>query len=285
VIAAGDIACAPDDPYYFNGAGTNRYCRQMATSDAVLAQSPDAVLALGDTQYETATLSAYQTVYAPSWGRALAITRPAIGNHEYYTTGAAGYFDYFNGAGEMDGRAGRRDQGYYSFDLGGWHLVALNSNCSIVSCAAGSAQEQWLRDDLAAHPTVCTLAYFHHPRFTSINTTPETPEVTPLWQALYDHGADLILNGHAHSYERYARQDPSGTADPDHGIRQIVVGTGGKSLYPIGTRRGTSEVVDNTTLGVLRLTLDPGSYDWEFLPAVGTFTDAGQTACHGAPAA
>jgi hypothetical protein len=206
--------------------------------------------------------------YAPSWGRHKARTKPSVGNHEYQTPGAAGYFDYFGAA------AGDRTKGYYSYGLGEWHIVVLNSNCSIVSCGAGSAQEQWLRADLAANPAACTLAYFHHPRFNSGASHGNTPAVQPLWQALYDAGNE-------HLYERFGPQTPGGVADAARGIRQFTVGTGGRGLYNWGTIKPNSEVRNNTTFGVLALTLGSGSYDWRFVPVQGaTFTDAGTGACH-----
>lgn len=282
VVAAGDISCSPDHAKYEDGAGSGFYCRQMATSDAMLAQDPDAVLPLGDNQYEDGTLAEFETAYAPSWGRALHVSHPVAGNHEYQTPGATGYFDYFNGVGVFDGRAGPRDRGYYSFDVGTWHVVALNSNCGYVPCAAGSEQEKWLRADLAMNESTCTLAYFHTPRWTSGNVG-NYRAVTPLWQALYDHGADLILNGHAHVYERFAPQDPAGAADAAHGIRQLINGAGGEHLQGLGTLQPNSEVLDNTTLGILRLRLGAGSYSWDFLPVVGTFSDQGSDVCHGPP--
>jgi hypothetical protein len=205
-----------------------------------------------------------------------------VGNHEYLTPGAAGYFDYFNGAGNAHGPAGERARGYYSFDVGSWHLIALNSVCDEVGgCHAGSPQERWLRADLAAHPARCTLAYWHHPRFSSGLQSSSTRFI-PFWQALYEAGVDVVLNGHDHSYERFAPQDPEGQLDPDHGIRQFVVGTGGGSHYGFpGVILPNSEAQNADTFGLLMLTLHPTRYDWEFVPMAGkTFQDSGTAACH-----
>ena len=279
VAAAGDIACAPEDPRYNGGRGIANACRMADTADllAVLAAGDglDAVLLLGDNQYEDGALHRYQASYGPTWGRFRDLTRPAAGNHEYATPGAAGYFAYFGAA------AGEPGKGWYSFDLAGWHVVVLNSNCSAVGgCGAGSPQLRWLEADLAAHAGVCTLAAWHHPRFSS-GLHGDDLRSAPFWEALYRAGADVILTGHDHDYERFAPQDPSGRADPRRGLRQFVVGTGGKDLRPFPRVRPNSEARNADTFGVLKLTLRPGSYDWELLPAAGgTFTDAGTAACH-----
>ena len=229
------------------------------------------VFTLGDNVYDSGTASEYTNCYDPSWGRHKSRTRPVPGNHDYQTAGASGYYTYFGAA------AGDPSKGYYSYELGTWHIVALNSN---VSMAAGSAQEQWLRRDLAAHPTTCTLAYWHHPRFSS--TFGSSMASQPLWQALYDANADVILAGHAHNYERFAPQDPGGRADTLRGIRQFVVGSGGKSLHGFGTILPTSEMRNADTNGVLKLTLHATSFDFEFVPEAGkTFTDKGtNVGCH-----
>jgi acid phosphatase type 7 len=242
------------------------------------------VLALGDVQYECAGYSAFLGSYDPSWGRVKSITRPAIGNHEYHSDGgsdcdtsgkAGGYFRYFGAS------AGDPSKGYYSFNVGAWHLVAVNSNCSTVSCSSSSAQAQWLRQDLAANPTKCTLAYWHHPKFTSGVNYPGSSSVKPVFQVLYDYDADVVLVGHDHHYERFVPQDPNGALDLSRGIRQFVVGTGGRNFHPIKTILPNSEVRNNVTFGVLKLTLHPTSYDWQFTPEAGkTFTDSGSQACH-----
>jgi hypothetical protein len=280
IAAAGDIACDPASPSFKSGLGTATACRQKYTAD-LLGMSPLAgVLGLGDIQYDQGTLSQFIASYDLSWGRFKHLTYPTVGNHEYATAGAVGYFDYFNGAGNFDGPAGARDKGYYSFDIGSWHLIALNSNCPQVSCRTGSAQEQWLRADLAAHPNRCTLAFWHHPRFSS-GAHGDAILTEPLWQALYEADADVILTGHDHLYERFAPQTAIGVADPITGLRSFVVGTGGKSHYSFGTPKPNSEVRNSDTFGVLRLTLHATSYDWAFVPEVGrTFTDFGSAACH-----
>lgn len=286
IAAAGDIACGGDH----NVSLTQ--CQEMKTSDLLVQMNPAAVLPLGDTQYDVGAYKYYLTGrgpgtgtgYDPTWGRVKSITRPAVGNHEYGTAQAAGYFDYFNGVGNVSGPAGDRDKGYYSFDVGSWHLIALNSNCAQAGgCGAGLPQEQWLRQDLAANQRNCTLAYMHEPLWSSSgSTTADNPNVRPLVQALYDHGAELLLVGHAHNYERFAPQTPTGQLDESRGVRQIIVGTGGRSLNAFGTIEPNSEVRDSTTYGVLKVTLRARSYEWEFLPiAGGAFKDSGSNACHG----
>jgi len=271
VAAVGDIACPPTTI----STPTATTCHQMATSDLLAGTTPDAVITLGDNQYDNGELNNFNLSYDPSWGRYKAITKPSPGNHEYNTAGAVGYYGYFGAA------AGDPAKGYYSFNLGSWHIIALNSNCAKVPCSAGSAQEQWLRTDLAANPALCTLAFWHHPRFTSGTGHSSDLAVDPFWQALYQYGADVVLSGHVHNYERFAPQAPNGTADPVRGIREFVVGTGGKSLYASGTGIDNSEVRNSSTFGVLKLTLRPTGYDWAFTPeASKTFTDTGSHGCH-----
>lgn len=274
IAAAGDIACALTPKAEGEKQG-QELCQMQATSDLLLETPLAAVLPLGDTQYEEGALEQFQKSYAPSWGRVKNISHPAVGNHEYGTANAAGYFGYFGSL------AGDKSKGYYSYDLGQWHLIALNGNCKEVGgCQPGSSQETWLKADLAAHPTQCTLAYWHQPRFSSAlhgnNTDYET-----IWQDLYQAGVELVLNGHDHDYERFAPQTPDGRPDSRRGIREFVVGTGGESLYPFMSIQPNSEVRNNQTYGVLKLTLHPTSYSWQFVPQKGkTFTDAGQDICH-----
>jgi calcineurin-like phosphoesterase family protein len=272
LVATGDIACEPEASNFNHGLGTATACRQKDTSDLALAIGPDRVAALGDTQYDSAAGAAYLASYDLSWGRLKAITRPAVGNHEYLvSTSASGYFSYFPVAGAPTG--------YYSYDLGTWHVVVLNSNCNIVACSAGSAQEQWLRDDLAANSTACTVAYFHHPLFTSGSSHPGAVAVRPLWQALVAQGVDVVLNGHNHGYERFDLQDANGVAGPA-GIREFVVGTGGKSLAGFGPVQPNSEV-RSAAYGVLQLTLHGASYSWRFVSVAGSsFSDSGSEDCH-----
>jgi hypothetical protein len=256
-------------------AGDIAKCSSSAdeATAALLSAHPEAtILTVGDHVYPDGTLAQFTSCYGPSWGQHRPRTRPAPGNHEYRTTGAAGYFDYFGAA------AGERGKGYYAYDLGAWRVVVLNSNCALVGgCEDGSAQMLWLRADLAANSRACTLAYWHHPRFTSTAAT--TSKVQPLWQALHEAGADVVLGGHAHNYERFAPQDPTGKADP-RGMTQFVVGTGGASHEAFTTIQPNSMVRDNTTFGVLRMTLKAASYDWQFQPvAGGSFTDSGTSEC------
>jgi acid phosphatase type 7 len=275
VAAAGDIACDPASRGFHRGRGTAAACHMGATARLVRTLDPQVVLTLGDNQYENGTLDKFRRSYAASWGRLKGRTRPAPGNHDYRTAGAAGYFDYFGA------RAGRRSRGYYSFNLGGWHLIALNSECTQVGgCGKGSPQERWLRTDLAAHPARCVLAYWHKPRFSS-GMHGNNPTYTAFWQALYRAGAELVLVGHDHDYERFAPQTPSGRADRARGIRQFVVGTGGKTHYGFRRIRANSQVRNSNTFGVLRLTLYASGYDWRFVPEPGkTFTDTGHGTCH-----
>ena len=229
------------------------------------------VFTTGDNVYRDGSAAEFANCYDPTWGRHKARTFPSAGNHDYHTPDAAGYFDYFGSS------AGEPGKGYYSYDLGEWHIIVLNSNIPV---KAGSEQEQWLRADLAAHPAVCTLAYWHHPRFSSGTVHGSSTSMQPLWQALYDNGADVVLAGHEHNYERFAPQDPSGIPDPARGIREFVVGSGGRSHYVFGTPIANSEVRNQDTYGVLKLTLHPTSYSWEFVPEPGkTFTDSGNAPC------
>src|SRR5437763_1766295 len=280
IAAAGDIACDPSDSGYNGGNGISGRCQQRATSNLVVGTGLTGVLTLGDEQYDDATLTKFQSVYAGSWGRANALNHPGVGNHEYLTSGAAGYFDYFNGVGVLSGPAGDRSKGYYSFNLGTWHVIAVNSNCSIVSCSYGSPQETWLRSDLASHPNACTLAFWHPPRFSS-GQAGSNSNMGTIFQDLYNANADVVLSGHDHVYERFAPQTPSAVADSARGIREFVVGTGGKSLVGWSTIQANSQARNSSTFGVLRLTLHASSYDWKFVPIAGqTFTDSGSTNCH-----
>jgi hypothetical protein len=228
------------------------------------------VFTAGDNVYPYGAAEEFRTCYSPTWGRHLARTRPSPGNHDYNTADARPYYAYF---GENAGEPGR---GYYSYDLGEWHLVALNSNLA----ADSAAQERWLREDLAAHRVRCTLAYWHHPLFSSGAGHGSDPRLRPLWQILAEFGADVVINGHDHDYERFAPQTPDGEPDAAHGIREFVVGTGGAKLGWFDSIRTNSEVRDSATWGVLKLTLHATSYDWEFVPvAGGRFHDAGSAVC------
>jgi hypothetical protein len=280
IAAAGDIACDPSDSGYNGGNGIAGRCQQKATSNLLLGTGLTGTLTLGDEQYDDATLGKFQQVYAGTWGRANQLNRPAAGNHEYLTSGAQGYFDYFNGVGQLTGPAGDRGKGYYSFNVGTWHIVAINSNCPQVGCYSGSAQETWLRSDLASNPTKCTLAFWHHPRFSS-GLADSNSNMSTIFQDLYNSNADVVLTGHDHLYERFGPQTPAAVADSARGIREFVVGTGGKSLVDWGSIKANSQVRNNSTFGVLRLTLHASSYDWKFAPVAGqSFSDSGSTACH-----
>lgn len=285
IAAAGDIACDPAADNFSDGEGNPTSCRQKFTSDLLVDAGLAAVLPLGDVQYECGGYQAFLDSYGPSWGRVKSISRPVVGNHEYLTSGgtdctsdnegAAGYFKYFGSA------AGDPSQGYYSYDIGAWHLIALNSNCGDAGgCSYGSPQAVWLTTDLAAHPNLCTLAYWHIPLFSSGGRTAINTQ--SIWEILYDNDVDVILNGHDHIYERFAPQSPDGTLDTARGIREFVVGTGGANLTEIETIAANSEVRDIDTYGVLKLTLHPAGYDWQFVPEAGkTFTDSGTEKCHG----
>jgi hypothetical protein len=284
IAAAGDIACDPTNANFKAGNGSTSSCRARYTSDLLVTGNFAGVLALGDNQYYCGGYQAFVQSYALSWGRVKSVTHPAVGNHEYLTsggtgcdasnTGGAGYFTYFGSA------AGQQSQGYYSFDIGAWHLVALNSNCSKAGgCSKGTPQYNWLAADLAAHPNKCTLAYWHIPLFSSGGRA--AANMRSLWQLLYDKNADLVLEGHDHIYERFAPQTSTAVADPARGLRSFIVGTGGANHTSIATIAANSQLRNTTTYGVLRLTLHATSYDWKFLPEAGkTFTDSGSAACH-----
>ena len=277
LMSAGNRAAGQEVDPVLVGAGDIASC--SSNGDEATANLLDGiegtVVALGDNAYESGTSAEYQNCYGPSWGRHKARTKPSAGNHEYYTADASGYFGYFGAA------AGDPQKGYYSYDRGSWHVVVLNSNCADVGCGAGSPQEQWLREDLAADPSACTAAYFHHPRFSS-SRIGNNSAMVPFWEALYEDGAEVVLVGHAHHYERFAPQTPGGQADPAKGIREFVVGTGGKSLNSFGTVKANSQVRLSNANGVIKLTLHPDGYDWQFVTAPnGTVADSGSTSCHG----
>lgn len=265
------------------GAGDIASCKTPAGAEAtakLIEGIPGVVFALGDLAYEAGSPDNFEYCYHPTWGRFRQRTKPAIGNHEYSNPTGRGYFNYW---GEQ---AGPRGKGYYSYDLGMWHIVVLNTNCKapgLGGCDTGSPQETWLAQDLAAHPDACIIAYGHHPLYSSgiFKKHAMHPELKPLWRDLYAAHADLVLNGHEHSYERFAPQDPDGNRDDANGIREIVVGTGGKDHDPLGLPIANSEVRNWDTFGVLKLTLSPGKYKWQFIAEPGrTFTDSGSGVCH-----
>src|SRR5919107_2782861 len=276
-----DTTAAQGDPVLV-GAGDIASC--SSSGDEATANLLDGisgtVFTLGDNAYESGTAAEFANCYDPSWGRHKARTMPSVGNHEYnLSAGASGYFGYFGAA------AGDANKGYYSYDRGQWHIISLNSMCETVGgCDANSPIVKWLMDDLAANPKACTLAYFHHPLFNSGAEHGNAPKMRPSWAALYAAGAEVVLSGHEHTYERFAPQTPAGAADTAQGIREFVVGTGGASHYSIGTIQPNSQVRNSGTYGVLKLTLHPGSYEWQFVPEAGkTFTDSGSDRCHSAP--
>ena len=257
LVGAGDIGVCP---------GGN----QEATA-LLLDRMPGTVFTTGDNLNGTPpTFQNYLECYGPSWGRHLARTRPSPGNHDYDYPGPSTYFSYFGAAPGPDGL------GFYSYDVSGWHVVSLNSQ---ISMRPGSAQYQWLEQDLSSNTATCTVAYFHYPLFSSSLNGP-TAAVRDLWHILYDRGVDVVINGHDHVYERFGPQDPDGRADPVRGIRQFTVGTGGASLYGFAAPRANSEV-RGSVHGVLKLTLQAGGYSWEFVPVAGqSFRDSGSGSCH-----
>jgi acid phosphatase type 7 len=276
--AAKTAAVSPGVPVLV-GAGDVAGCDTLDGAEAtarLLDHIPGTVFLAGDAAYEDGTEEQFAQCYDPTWGRHKARTRPAPGNHDYNTRHATPYFRYFGM------RAGDPQRGYYSYDLGGWHIVVINSVCDGAGgCDGGSPQERWLRQDLAQHPAACTLAYWHYPLFSSGAKHGNDLEMKPFWQALYSAGAEIVINGHDHDYERFAPQDPDGRPDPARGIREFVVGTGGRSTRPFADPQPNSEVRNTGTFGVLKITLHPNSYDWRFIPVAGkAFTDSGSGACH-----
>jgi hypothetical protein len=272
-------ATTQSDPV-FVGAGDIASCASSGdeATAKLLDGIPGTVYTLGDNVYDSGTADEFANCYNPSWGRHLARTKPVPGNHDYTITGAPGYYAYFGAA------AGDPSKGYYSYDLGAWHIVALNSMCENVGGCGDTSDPSkmvgWLKQDLAANPSTCTLAYWHHPVFSS-GQHGNNPKMVPTWDALYAAGADVVLSGHDHDYERFAPQTSSGAPDPARGIREFVVGTGGRSHYAFGTIRANSQVRNSDTNGVLKLTLHPTSYDWKFEPEAGrTFSDSGTSNCH-----
>jgi hypothetical protein len=236
---------------------------------------PGDIFTLGDNSNEQGSWEQYQRCFADSWGRFKERIHPVPGNHDYVNPGANAYFEYYGA------QAGEPGKGYYSYDLGAWHLIALNGNCSAVGgCWAGSPQETWLREDLKSHPTACTLAYWHQPRWSSgIHGGDDTYDA--FWRVLYEYGAELVMNGHDHHYERFSPQTPDGVLDWEHGIRQFIAGTGGAGTRRTGDPLPNSEVLHTGTDGVLALSLYPDRYEWQFIPAgADAFSDWGTTPCH-----
>jgi hypothetical protein len=272
LAAVGDIACAPGD--------TTDECQQLATANLVSAQKPSAVAVLGDNQYQSGLLTEFNGAgaYNDTWVQFNPIVHPTPGNAEYRASStASGYFTYFGSSAAGNGN--------YSYDVGTWHIISLNSNCSDSGCQSSesgttsSSEVSWLQGDLAAHQHQCVLAYWHHPLFTS-GFVASSPGVAPFWNALYAARADVVLNGHDHLYERFAQQDPAQTPTSE-GIREFVVGTGGQELDPrMGSLEPNMQVADLHHFGVLFLALHPDSYDWAFRATIGAVLDSGSTPCH-----
>lgn len=261
----GPIPPPPVASQVFVGAGDIAMCGSTAAESTakLLDGIGGTVFTLGDNAYFSGTRQEFRDCYEPTWGRHKGRTFPVPGNHDYNSPGAAPYYEYFG------------VNSYYSHEVGAWHAIALNSN---VPVGANSAQGQWLRSDLASSPRRCTVAYWHHPLFSS-GPNGDSPEMRDFWRLLYDAGADLVLVGHDHDYERFAPQDPDGRPDPARGIRQFVVGTGGATPYMFITLRANSEVRLTPVFGVLKLTLQADSYNWEFIPVAGR-GDSGSGQCH-----
>lgn len=279
VMAAGDIACDPVDPEFNAGAGTQTRCRQGDT--ARLLSGADLILALGDNQYECGALAAYRASFDLSWGRFKSRIRPAIGNHEHHilegpiqvgtgcdaTHSSAGYYAYFGSAAPAN---------TYSFDADGWHFATVDTTCDQPTCAS---EASWLSRDLADHPAICSIVFFHHPRWSS-GKEGNHPQGDEFWRVAAAAGVEIVLNGHDHDYERFAPMDANG-APSATGVREFVVGTGGYNLNPFRATQPNSAVRNNSTFGVLELTLHAASYDWQFVPIAGqTFTDRGHGSCH-----
>ncbi|HUG31032.1 MAG TPA: metallophosphoesterase [Candidatus Limnocylindria bacterium] len=258
------------------GAGDIAVCGSAGDSAtaALLDHIAGTVFTLGDNAYESGTSLEFENCYDPTWGRHFDRTRPSPGNHEYRTAGATGYFGYFGQ------RAGDPGKGYYAYDRGAWRIYSLNSNCEFVACGPASAQVAWLKDDMAANPHQCTLAYWHHPRYSS-GRHGNDPSTDALWDALYDAGAEIVMAGHDHSYERFAPMDGGGDLAPGRGIVSFVVGTGGRDLYDFNDVLSTSRRRNATTWGVLKLTLSAGAWSSRFMPVAGkSFTDTASGTCH-----
>jgi len=256
VLIAGDVAQCDSPGVQLTGQ--------------LIKSLPYPVLAVGDPAYPNGTSEEFARCYAPHWGSFKDRTYPAPGNHEYGTANAAGYFSYFGA------RAGEIGKGYYSFDLGAWHIVSLNSNREL---EADAPQQQWLEADLRRHQQRCVLAYWHHPRYSS-GPHGSNEKIQAMWALLQKHGVSVVVSGHEHIYERFVPMNAQGEVDPVHGMRSFVVGTGGAKLYPLVQHHPMSEIADDQTWGVLKMTLQATGYAWEFLPVAGqALRDAGSAQC------
>lgn len=273
VVAAGDISCSTQSKTYNNGQGTSDACHMQQTADLARRLHPDTLLLLGDVQYESGSAAEFDQSYSKTWGRPdlKTISRPAAGNHEYTTKNANAYYAYFGSA------AGDPSNGYYSYDIGAWHAVVLNSNCSFVACNETSEQYRWLKNDLIAHPAKCVVAYYHHPRFSS-GTHGENAAMQPLYELLVANHVDIALAGHDHVYERFGLLNATGQPDVS-GIRSFIVGTGGKDHYSFRTVQAGSEARINDVFGVLRLELQPARYRWQYIDEKDTVRDTGSESC------
>ena len=260
IVAVGDIACPAFEPT------TSRNCREAQTARLTKRVAPKRVLALGDLQYASGTATEFRNSYAKTWGSLKSITQPLPGNHEYESRGAAGYYSYFD----------TKAPGYYAWNAGTWRIYNLNSNCDKVDC---EAEETWLRNDLDDHPHRCTIVAMHHPRWSSGLEHGSNPSVGRFWRIAYNHRVDVALAGHDHDYERFARMNPSGRVEAHRGIQSFVSGTGGKSLYHLGTRERGSQIFTARAPGVLVLRLAAGSYSWRFRTVDGRVPDSGQRHC------
>jgi 3',5'-cyclic AMP phosphodiesterase CpdA len=267
LIGAADVAVCGQGEENENDERTAEMVEQM------LAGAPDAVVFIpGDVVYDSGSTAEYQNCFGPSWGRFKERVRPVPGNHDY-NSGGAPYFDYFGAA------AGEVGKGYYSYDLGDWHVVALNSNCNDIACGPNSPQVRWLEEDLRASTAKCSLAYWHHPRFTS-GLAGDTGVMNPIWRTAVENGVDVVVSGHDHDYERFAPLDSAGQPDPN-GARQFIVGTGGAYLRPFGEPKPASEVRLSGTHGIIRFNLYPDRYEWQFIPQDDPArTDSGTGECH-----
>jgi len=253
------------------GAGDIALCGSAATEATarLLDRLPGVVFTVGDNAYPSGRANDFSDCYDSSWGRHKARTRPSPGNHDYESPGALPYFNYFGA------NAGPSDLGYYRYRLGVWQIYSLNSN---IPMDANSSQVRWLRRELAANPSTCTLAYWHHPLFSS-GPHGENAATRPLWRALYEFDADVVISGHDHFYERFSLQDPDGRPDPDRGIREFIVGTGGAELNSPVSVHSNSDA-RWSTFGVLELVLGVNSYTWRFLSETGAVADVGGGLCH-----
>ncbi len=274
IVAVGDISCATDSPNFNNGEGNEKGCHMKQTAELARRLKPAAILLLGDLQYDKGEYAQFKDSYGKSWGAPdlKAISRPVPGNHEYGTKDASGYYEYFGSA------AGDPAKGYYSYDQGSWHIVALNSNCKYVPCDENSEQYRWLQQDLADHPVSCTIAYYHHPLFSS-GTHGTNDFMRPIYAALDMGGVDVILAGHDHLYERFAPQDSRQMASAT-GPRSFIAGTGGKDRYPFREQEPNSEFRLSSAFGVLKLDLAKDSYAWSFIDEANTIQDSGTGSCN-----